>query len=77
MVIIHPTRTPEKCVLHEGPHARSWTQSRDMTGDTRPRHDMPELRMAVSVPGSASSVSIQLAHEARWSTVVVPTHSDV
>ena len=76
-VIIHPTRTPDICILHDGPHARSWTQSRDTIQDTTLRHDVPELRMAVSVPASASSVSMQLAHEARWSMLTVPARSDV
>jgi len=77
MVIIHPTRTPDKCILHDGPHARSWTQSCDAIQETASRHDVPELRMAVSAPAGASGVSLQLAHEARWSMLTVPARSDV
>ncbi|MES2358981.1 MAG: hypothetical protein V4529_11685 [Gemmatimonadota bacterium] len=72
-VITHPTRTPETCIGHDGPHARSWTRPRDTTSGP----GVPELRIAVSVPGSASSVSMQLAHEAHWSVLTVPARNDV
>jgi len=77
MVIIHPTRTPDTCIMHDGPHARSWTRSSDMPRDTKARHDTREVRMTVSVAGSASSLSIQLARGPAWSMLIAPGSSDV
>jgi len=77
MVITHPMRTPDKCIMHDGPRARSWTRSPDMPRNTKSRHDTPEVQMAVSVAGSASSLSIQLARGSAWSMLTAPGSSDV